>query len=61
MNKAKNNMKQTWNTINNILGRREKKKKKKKKKQSAHGKFKDDNGNVFINPEDISNQLNDFS
>ena len=38
-------MKQTWNTINNILGRG--------KKQSAHNKFKDDNGNVFINPEDI--------
>ena len=30
------------------------------KKQSAHNKFKDDNGNVFINPEDISNQFNDF-
>ena len=49
---SKNNMKQTWNTINNILGRG--------KKQSAHNKFKDDIGNVFINPEDISNQFNDF-
>ena len=29
---SKNNMKQTWNTINNILGRRH-------KKQSAHNKF----------------------
>ena len=49
---SKNNMKQTWNTINNILGRG--------KKQSAYNKFKDENGNVFINPEDISNQFNDF-
>ena len=49
---SKNNMKQTWNTINNILGRG--------RKQSAHNKFKDDIGNVFINPEDISNQFNDF-
>ena len=49
---SKNNMKQTWNTINNILGRG--------KKQSAHNKFKDDIGNVFVNPEDISNQFNDF-
>ena len=49
---SKNNMKQTWNTINNILGRG--------KKQSAHNKFKDDIGNVFINPEEISNQFNDF-
>ena len=49
---SKNNMKQTWNTINNILGPG--------KKQSAHNKFKDDIGNVFIKPEDISNQFNDF-
>ena len=31
-----------------------------KKKQSAHNKFKDENGNLFFNPEDISNQFNDF-
>ena len=37
---------------NSVLGRG--------KKQSTQNKFKDDNGNVFINPEDISNQFNDF-
>ena len=47
-------MKQTWNTKNDVLGRG------KKKKQSTQNKFKDDNGNVFINTEDISNQFNDF-
>ena len=50
--RSKNNMKQTWNTINSVLGRG--------KKQSTQNKFKDDNGNVFVNPEDISNQFNDF-
>ena len=45
-------MKQTWNTINSVLGGG--------KKQSTQNKFKDDDGNVFIDPEDISNQFNDF-
>ena len=30
------------------------------KKQSTQNKFKDDDGNVFIDPENISNQFNDF-
>ena len=50
--RSKNNMKQTWNSINNILGRG--------KRQSNQKKFKNDNGSVFTNPEDISNQFNDF-
>ena len=45
-------MKQTWNTINSVLGRG--------KKQSTQNKFKDDDGNVVIDPESISNQFNDF-
>ncbi len=49
---SKNNMKQTWNTINNILGRG--------KQQTCQNKFKDDHGNIFSNPEDVSNQFNDF-
>ena len=50
--RSKNDMKQTWNTINNILGRG--------KKQTCQNKFKDDHGNVFTSPEDIANQFNDF-
>jgi hypothetical protein len=48
----KNNMKQTWKTINNILGRG--------KSQRLQKKFKDEDGNIFCNPEDISNQFNNF-
>ena len=50
--RSKNNMKQTWNSINNILGRG--------KRQSNHNKFKNDHGKVFTDSEDISNQFNDF-
>ena len=48
----KNNMKQTWSTINNVLGRG--------KKQSTQDKFKDDICNVITNSEEISSRFNDF-
>ena len=49
---AKNDMKQTWRTINNVIG--------KCQKQSSYSKFKDECDNVFTNPQDISNKLNEF-
>ena len=49
---AKNDMKQTWRTINNVIG--------KCQKQSSYGKFKDECNNVFTNPQDISSKFNDF-
>ena len=49
---AKNNMKQTWKTINNVIGRG--------KKQSAQSKFKAEDGSSVTNPKEISNQFNDF-
>ena len=49
---AKNDMKKTWNTINNIIG--------KGQKQSLHSKFKDECGSVFTDPQDILNKFNDF-
>jgi len=48
----KNNMKQTWNTINDIIGRG--------KKQSSQSKFTDEYGNVLTDPTDIANGFNDF-
>ena len=45
-------MKKTWNAINDIIG--------KGKRQSSQCKFKDESGNTFTNPQDISNQFNDF-
>ena len=50
--KSKNDMKKTWNAINDIIG--------KGKRQSSQCKFKDESGNIFTNPQDISNQFNDF-
>ena len=49
---AKNDMKQTWRTINKVIG--------KGQKQSSYSKFKDEYDNVFTNPQDISNKFNDF-
>ena len=49
---AKNDMKQTWRTINNVIG--------KDQKQSSYSKFKDECDNVFTNPQDISNKFNEF-
>ena len=40
--KSKNDMKKTWNAINDIIG--------KGKRQSSEGKFKDESGNTFTNP-----------
>ena len=48
--KSKNDMKKTWNAINDNIG--------KGKRQSSQRKFKDKSGNT--NPQDISNQFNDF-
>ena len=45
-------MKQTWSTINNVIG--------KGQKQSSYSKFKDECDNVFTNPQDISNKFNEF-
>ena len=45
-------MRQTWNTINDILGRG--------KQKSSQNKFKDGHGNTCTNSDDISNQFNDF-
>ena len=45
-------MKQTWKTINNIIGRG--------KKQSLQSNFKDESGKVLTNPQDIANSFNDF-
>ena len=50
--KVKNNMKQTWQTINDIMGRG--------KKQPKQNKFKDKQGKFVTNPQDISNKFNDF-
>ena len=50
--RSKNNMKQTWNTINDVIGRG--------KKSSPQNKFKDDSGNYHNNSENISNHFNDF-
>ena len=49
---AKNDMKQTWRTINNVIG--------KGQKQSSYSKFKVECDNVFTNPQDISNKFNEF-
>ena len=49
---AKNDMKKTWKTINNVIG--------KGQKQSLRHKFKDECGSILTNPQDISNKFNDF-
>ena len=49
---AKIDTKQTWRTINNVIG--------KGQKQSSYSKFKDECDNVFTNPQDISNKFNEF-
>jgi hypothetical protein len=49
---AKNNMKETWETINNVIG--------KQKKQKSENKFKHDQNRIITDPKDISNQFNDF-
>jgi len=49
---TKNNMRETWKTINSIIGSG--------KKQSSQSKFKDELGNFVSNPQDISNRFNNF-
>ncbi len=49
---AKSNMKETWETINNVLG--------KQKKQILQDKFKNDQNNTLTDSKDISNCFNDF-
>jgi len=49
---AKNNMRQTWKEINSIIG--------KGNTQQSQTKFKNECGNIFTQPEDISNQFNNF-
>ena len=50
--KSKHNMKETWKEINGIIG--------KGKKQSPQCQFIGESGNIINNPQDISNQFNDF-
>ena len=50
--KSKNNIKETWKEINGIIG--------KGKKQSPQCQFIGESGNIINNPQDISNQFNDF-
>ena len=50
--KTKNDMKKTWQEINDVIG--------KSKKQSYQCKFKDDFGNTIIDPHEICNKFNDF-
>ena len=49
----KNNMKETWKQINNIIG--------KGKKPVPNGKFKGNNNDIITDSQDISNHFNDFS
>jgi len=50
--RTKNNLRQTWRTINDIIG--------KTKNNSVHSKFKDESGNMLSDPKDISNKFNTF-
>ena len=50
LNMPKKDIKQTWKIINNVIGNGQ--------KQSSL--LKDQCGNVFTNPQDISNKFNDF-
>ncbi len=49
---AKNNMKETWKTINNVIG--------KQKKQTVQTNFKDKQNKILTDPVEISNRFNDF-
>lgn len=49
---SKNNMRQTWKTINHIIGRG--------KNKTPQSKFKTDNGENILNPQEISNEFNNF-
>ena len=48
----KNNMKQTWQAINDIIG--------KGRRQSSQCEFKDESNNTISNSHDISDKFNDF-
>jgi len=50
--RVKNDMKQTWKIINNIIGR--------SKNRSFECKFKTNDGNIITNPQHICNHFNDF-
>ena len=50
--KTKNNMKQTWQAINDIIGNG--------RKQPSQCKFKDESNNIITNSHDISDKFNDF-
>ena len=49
---VKNNMRQTWKTINNVIGRAQ--------KQTLSDQFKRDSGTIITDPTVISNKFNDF-
>ena len=48
----KNNMRQTWKTINNVIGRAQ--------KQTLSDQFKRGFGTIITDPTVISNEFNDF-
>ena len=49
---VKNNMRQTWKTINNVIGRAQ--------KQTLSHQFKRNSGTIITDPTVISNEFNDF-
>jgi hypothetical protein len=49
---AKNNMRQTWKTINNVIGRTQ--------KQTLSEQYKRESGTIITDPTVISNEFNDF-
>ena len=49
---VKNNMRQTWKTINNVIGRAQ--------KQTLSDQFKRNSGTIITDPTAISNEFNDF-
>ena len=49
---VKNNMRQTWKTINNVIGRAQ--------KQTLSDQFKRNFGTIITDPTAISNEFNDF-
>lgn len=51
-NQTKTNLKQTWKNINNIIGRN--------KQQHVQKQFKSTDGQTVTDPEEISNDFNDF-
>ena len=48
---AKNNMQETWKTINNVIG---------KQKKKVQTNFKDKQNKTLTDPAEIPNRFNDF-